>query len=171
LDGTSIESDLLALCSGWHPVEARIHEVHADYCSLVAAKMDILCTNQQQQGPFVGCGTTHHTLSMMRRSTVPLHRTLSSLLESLRRRSDGWTDALRRRKGGRSSFEVRFLLCGGSSSCAPPLVLRFCWRLVEARIHELHADYSTLVAARTNILCTEQQQQGPFVGCGTTHCS
>jgi hypothetical protein len=51
---------------------------------------------------------------------------------------------MRRRKGGRSSFEVRFVLRGGSSYFTSPLALCSGWRPV-GRMHEVNADYSCLV--------------------------
>jgi hypothetical protein len=62
---------------------------------------------------------------------------------------------MRQQKGGRSSFEFGFVLRSGSTSscsyCVSPLALCSGWRPVDGRMHQVHADYSSLVAARTNI--------------------
>jgi hypothetical protein len=117
--------------------------------------MDTICTDQQQQGP-LSVAAPHTVHDEEKHSSIATH--LLSVVKPIGI-SSSQVGRMRRRKGGPSSFEVRFLLCGGSSCCASPLVVRFCWRLVEARIH---ADYSSLVAARTNILCAETAAARPF---------
>jgi hypothetical protein len=68
----------------------------------------------------------------------------------VRRRSDGCVDERKDPHRWKSDFySWRYQLLRF------PIGISVWWRLVEAKIHELYADYGSLVAARTNILCAD----------------
>jgi hypothetical protein len=68
----------------------------------------------------------------------------------VRRRSDGCVDERKDPNRWKSDFySWRYQLLRF------PIGTSVWWRLVETRIQELYADYGSLVAARTNILCAD----------------
>jgi hypothetical protein len=83
-------------------------------------------------------------------SSIATHLLRAVKTIGVRRRSDGCVDERKDPHRWKSDFySWRYQLLRF------PIGISVWWRLVEAKIHELYADYGSLVAARTNILCAD----------------